>query len=224
MRRLPSVLIPQSRHYRHEVATEGDDGLTERRKGISSISQRVAVTVSVMAFGSVVESNSCANPISDLLRVYFRTRAARPGIGVVRVPLYRGQADFHATDTGLSFSIKRSRAPPCPVFSSSPIVSHPLFTQEVASIRRNIFEYISLLSGSRVGTDPFARTPSIVLYFSRSAYFSSIYSVGWLRAAKGTMGSRIYQGGFVSLFAYCLAAEHRAVHRAKNPTATAYRR
>lgn len=48
----------------------------ERRKRISSISQRVAVTVSVMAFGSVVESYSCANPISGLLRVYFRTRVA----------------------------------------------------------------------------------------------------------------------------------------------------
>lgn len=45
-----------------------------RRKRISSISQRVAVTVSVMAFGSVVGSYSCANPISALLRVYFRTR------------------------------------------------------------------------------------------------------------------------------------------------------
>lgn len=47
-----------------------------RRKRISSISQRVAVTVSVMAFGSVVESYSCANPIRALLRVYFRTRVA----------------------------------------------------------------------------------------------------------------------------------------------------
>lgn len=47
-----------------------------RRKRISSISQRVAVTVSVMAFGSVVESYSCANPIRALLRVYFRTRIA----------------------------------------------------------------------------------------------------------------------------------------------------
>lgn len=47
-----------------------------RRKRISSISQRVAVTVSVMAFGSVVESYSCANPIRALLRVYFRTHVA----------------------------------------------------------------------------------------------------------------------------------------------------
>lgn len=56
-----------------------------RRKRISSISQRVAVTVSVMAFGSVVESYSCANPIRALLRVYFRTRVARVYIVVVIV-------------------------------------------------------------------------------------------------------------------------------------------
>lgn len=50
--------------------TEGGGEGGPRRKRISSISQRVAVTVSVMAFGSVVGSYSCANPISALLRVY----------------------------------------------------------------------------------------------------------------------------------------------------------
>lgn len=53
-----------------------DESRGSRRKRISSISQRVAVTVSVMAFGSVVESYSCANPIRALLRVYFRTSVA----------------------------------------------------------------------------------------------------------------------------------------------------
>lgn len=179
-----------------------------------------------MAFGSVVESNSCANPISDLLRVYFRTRAARPGIGVVRVPLYRGQADFHATDIGLSFSIN-DRGPRVPLYFlllRSPLI---LFSSQVASTRRNIFEYISALwlkGCHRCCAYPFARTPSIVLYFSRSAYFSSIYSVGWLRAAKGTMG-RGYTKGDSSVYlriAWRLSIE--PFHRAKNPTATAYRR
>lgn len=42
----------------------------------------MAVTVSVMGFGSVVESYSCANPISGLLRVYFsHTRRADRGNG-----------------------------------------------------------------------------------------------------------------------------------------------
>lgn len=59
-----------------ECATKGEGERVIRRKRISSISQRVAVTVSVMAFGSVVESYSCANPIRALLRVYFRTRVA----------------------------------------------------------------------------------------------------------------------------------------------------
>lgn len=59
-----------------ECATKGGREGVVRRKRISSISQRVAVTVSVMAFGSVVESYSCANLIRALLRVYFRTRVA----------------------------------------------------------------------------------------------------------------------------------------------------
>lgn len=59
-----------------------NDGGTAERRGISWISQRVAVTVSVMGFGSVVESYSCANPISGLLRVYFsHTRRADRGNG-----------------------------------------------------------------------------------------------------------------------------------------------
>lgn len=59
-----------------ETRMRDERGGGSRRKRISSISQRVAVTVSVMAFGSVVESYSCANPIRALLRVYFRTRVA----------------------------------------------------------------------------------------------------------------------------------------------------
>lgn len=68
--RTPSVL--SAKYYRWNSNTRRERG--SRRKRISSISQRVAVTVSVMAFGSVVESYSCANPIRALLRVYFRTR------------------------------------------------------------------------------------------------------------------------------------------------------
>lgn len=66
----PSAL--SAKYYRWNSNTRRERG--SRRKRISSISQRVAVTVSVMAFGSVVESYSCANPIRALLRVYFRTR------------------------------------------------------------------------------------------------------------------------------------------------------
>lgn len=66
----PSAL--SAKYYRWNSNTRRERG--SRRKRISSISQRVAVTVSVMAFGSVVESYSCANSIRALLRVYFRTR------------------------------------------------------------------------------------------------------------------------------------------------------
>lgn len=68
----PSAL--SAKYYRWNSNARRERG--SRRKRISSISQRVAVTVSVMAFGSVVESYSCANPIRALLRVYFRTRVA----------------------------------------------------------------------------------------------------------------------------------------------------
>lgn len=68
----PSAL--SAKYYRWNSNTRRER--ESRRKRISSISQRVAVTVSVMAFGSVVESYSCANPIRALLRVYFRTRVA----------------------------------------------------------------------------------------------------------------------------------------------------
>lgn len=64
--------VLSAKYYRWNTRRERES----RRKRISSISQRVAVTVSVMAFGSVVESYSCANPIRALLRVYFRTRVA----------------------------------------------------------------------------------------------------------------------------------------------------
>lgn len=75
MTRPPSQAAPSAlsaKYYRWNSNTRRERG--SRRKRISSISQRVAVTVSVMAFGSVVESYSCANPIRALLRVYFRTR------------------------------------------------------------------------------------------------------------------------------------------------------
>lgn len=142
----PSRVLLQSHPPIQALSTRGSDRrrrwLAERKKGISSISQRVAVTVSVMVFGSVVESNSCANQISGLLRVYFRTRVARPGIGV-RVSFYRGQADFHATDIGLFLSI--NDRPACPViffffhrFSS--------FSPEVTPIRQNILAYLCSLA------------------------------------------------------------------------------
>lgn len=188
MRRLPFVLIPQSRHYRHEVATEGDDGLTERRKGISSISQRVAVTVSVMAFGSVVESNSCANPISDLLRVYFRTRAARLGIGVVRVPLYRGQADFHATDTGLSFSIN-DRGPRRVLYFLLLRSFLILFSSKKWLLFAGIFSNIYLCSLAQ-GLGPILRVSFRAYTLDRSLFFSfGIFFFDLLgRLAQGGQG------------------------------------
>lgn len=73
----PSAL--SAKYYRWNSNTRRERG--SRRKRISSISQRVAVTVSVMAFGSVVESYSCANPIRALLRVYFRTRVVCIHVG-----------------------------------------------------------------------------------------------------------------------------------------------
>lgn len=59
------------------------------------------------------------------------------------------------------------------------------------------YSAISVLFGLRLPSDPTypsACTPPILLYFSRSAYFSSIYSAGWLRAAKGTMGRGCTKG------------------------------
>lgn len=59
----------------------------------------------------------------------------------------------------------------------------------------------------------------------RSLFFSfGIFFFDLLRrlaqGGKGDDGSRVYERGFVSLFAYCLAAEHRAVHGAENSNAT----
>ena len=167
-----------------------------------------------MAFGSVVESNSCANPISDLLRVYFRTRAARPRNRGGRA--FRSIADKQISTRRRYRSLfldKRSRAPRALYFLllRSFLI---LFLAQEWLLLAGIFSNISLLSGSRVGTDPTrilsrVHPRSFFIFLVRHIFLRSTRQAG-SGAAKGTMGSRIHQGGFVSLFAYCLAAEHRA--------------
>lgn len=84
-----------------------------RRRGISWIGERVAVAVSVMGFGSVVESYSCANPISGLLRVYF-SHTRRADRGIERGSLSR--ASRSPRDRYRSLFLAINDRPACPVY------------------------------------------------------------------------------------------------------------
>lgn len=193
-----------------------------RRRGISWIGERVAVAVSVMGFGSVVESYSCANPISGLLRVYF-SHTRRADRGIERGSLSR--ASRSPRDRYRSLFLAINDRPACPVYfilslSLSPFLlklSKPIQTTDFR--RPDISRYLVLentVERSRptiyLPTYTSPRSPS--LFFSpRHIFLRSTPTRMQIGAGKGTTvdSSRVYRRGFVRLFAYCLPAEHRAV-------------
>lgn len=196
-----------------------------RRRGISWIGERVAVAVSVMGFGSVVESYSCANPISGLLRVYF-SHTRRADRGIERGSLSR--ASRSPRDRYRSLFLAINDRPACPVyfilslslsFSPETLETH---TDHTDFRRPDISRYLVLentVERSRpssatiyLPTYTSPRSPS--LFFSpRHIFLRSTPTRMQIGAGKGTTvdSSRVYRRGFVRLFAYCLPAEHRAV-------------
>lgn len=194
-----------------------------RRRGISWIGERVAVAVSVMGFGSVVESYSCANPISGLLRVYF-SHTRRADRGIERGSLSR--ASRSPRDRYRSLFLAINDRPACPVYfilSLSLSFSPETLETHTDDFRRpDISRYLVLentVERSRpssatiyLPTYTSPRSPS--LFFSpRHIFLRSTPTRMQIGAGKGTTvdSSRVYRRGFVRLFAYCLPAEHRAV-------------
>lgn len=195
-----------------------------RRRGISWIGERVAVAVSVMGFGSVVESYSCANPISGLLRVYF-SHTRRADRGIERGSLSR--ASRSPRDRYRSLFLAINDRPACPVYFIraslflSPFLLarnlnrrfSPIFPVYIlcSKIRSNGADLAALRS-TYLPTYTSPRSPS--LFFSpRHIFLRSSPTRMQIGAGKGTTvdSSRVYRRGFVRLFAYCLPAEHRAV-------------
>lgn len=196
-----------------------------RRRGISWIGERVAVAVSVMGFGSVVESYSCANPISGLLRVYF-SHTRRADRGIERGSLSR--ASRSPRDRYRSLFLAINDRPACPVYfilslSLSPfllklskpiqtIFADRIFPDILCSKIRSNGADLAALRSTYLPTYTSPRSPS--LFFSpRHIFLRSTPTRMQIGAGKGTTvdSSRVYRRGFVRLFAYCLPAEHRAV-------------
>lgn len=157
-----------------------------RRRGISWIGERVAVAVSVMGFGSVVESYSCANPISGLLRVYF-SHTRRADRGIERGSLSR--ASRSPRDRYRSLFLAINDRPACPVYfilSLSPfllklskpiqtIFADRIFPDILCSKIRSNGADLAALRSTYLPT--YLHLPSIALFiFFAAAYFSSIYS------------------------------------------------
>lgn len=157
-----------------------------RRRGISWIGERVAVAVSVMGFGSVVESYSCANPISGLLRVYF-SHTRRADRGIERGSLSR--ASRSPRDRYRSLFLAINDRPACPVYfilSLSLSFSPETLETHTDDFRRpDISRYLVLEntversrpSSATIYLPTYLHLPSIALFiFFAAAYFSSIYS------------------------------------------------
>lgn len=146
-----------------------NDGGTAERRGISWISQRVAVTVSVMGFGSVVESYSCANPISGLLRVYFsHTRRADRGNGEGFSIAGKQISPRDRYRSLLSRDKRSPRVPPVyfiPSLSPFLLARSPRFSPDIFCSKYE-------------STPTYLPTPpprSALSIFFAAAYFSSIY-------------------------------------------------
>lgn len=157
------------------IDAEGGDGRRRRngggtaeRRGISWISQRVAVTVSVMGFGSVVESYSCANPISGLLRVYFsHTRRADRGNGE---GFSIAGKQISPRDRYRSLLSRDKRSPRVPRIFHSLSLSFP------PRSKSTIFARYLLLEIREYTYLPTPPPRSALSIFFAAAYFSSIYS------------------------------------------------
>lgn len=157
-----------------------------RRRGISWIGERVAVAVSVMGFGSVVESYSCANPISGLLRVYF-SHTRRADRGIERGSLSR--ASRSPRDRYRSLFLAINDRPACPVYFIRASLSLSLSFSPRSKPKQTIFADISRYlvlentversrpSSATIYLPTYLHLPSIALFiFFAAAYFSSIYS------------------------------------------------
>lgn len=139
----------------------------------------MAVAVSVMGFGSVVESYSCANPISGLLRVYF-SHTRRADRGIERGSLSR--ASRSPRDRYRSLFLAINDRPACPVYfilSLSLSFSPETLETHTDDFRRPDISRYLVLENTVERSRPtiYLHLPSIALFiFFAAAYFSSIYS------------------------------------------------
>lgn len=168
-----------------------NDGGTAERRGISWISQRVAVTVSVMGFGSVVESYSCANPISGLLRVYFsHTRRADRGNGE---GFSIAGKQISPRDRYRSLLSRDKRSPRVPPVYFIPSLSPFLLAHD--------FRQISSARNTRVHL-PTYTSPSIrsLYFFRRGIFFFDLLRRRPGRAKGRRVSSRVYREGDSSVY------------------------
>lgn len=171
-----------------------NDGGTAERRGISWISQRVAVTVSVMGFGSVVESYSCANPISGLLRVYFsHTRRADRGNGE---GFSIAGKQISPRDRYRSLLSRDKRSPRVPRIFHSLSLSFP------PRSKSTIFARYLLLEIREYTYLPTYTSPSIrsLYFFRRGIFFFDLLRRRPGRAKGRRVSSRVYREGDSSVY------------------------
>lgn len=175
---------PQLRDYRRRRRWRQK---AERRKGISSIGRRVAVTVFGYGFRKRRRILFLRKPDKRPFTRVFLAHAPRCHEETERGPLYRGQADLLPRDryrSLFSFSIN-DRAPSPRVFSSFSRLSLATIHDDIST--RISSERLPL----RISTSSYPHPRSVFLFFRRGIFFFDPLR----RGCGSTDGQRDVEGG-----------------------------